>query len=94
EIEDIMSIVDTSEYIVSGILIPLVGFFGLLGNVFALIILLRFERQNTFNKLLLALTVIDILLIISFVLEFSLLNVWVGRQPCWYTVLYPFLFIL
>eukprot|EP00095_Tigriopus_kingsejongensis_P002754 snap_masked-scaffold138_size318692-processed-gene-2.2 protein:Tk02754 transcript:snap_masked-scaffold138_size318692-processed-gene-2.2-mRNA-1 annotation:"fmrfamide receptor" len=62
----------TFEFIVHGLLILFIGFLGIIGNVLCLIVLCQPQMRNTINCLLIGLAIIDISLIVSAWLMFSL----------------------
>ncbi len=78
------------EFWVSGVALFTVGVLGIVGNVLTLIALIQFETVTTFNRLLIHLTVVDLLLIVVCVHEFAVLNVFVGHQPFWYRLTFPY----
>ena len=47
-------------------------------------------QHCSFNKLLVYLTFVDLLLIVACVNEFAVLNVFVGAQPYWYRLTFPY----
>ena len=67
------------------------GLLGVLGNILTLIALICYEsRRNSFNKLLIYMAVVDLLLILVFVNEFAVLNVFNMGQPNWYKVSFAY----
>ena len=58
---------EKTVYWVSGVILSIVSFFGLLGNILNIIVLCQQKlRKNNFYNLLLALTCFDILFILSY----------------------------
>ena len=57
--------------VVQGVLMPLVGAVGLAGNVLSVAVLSGKEMSNSFNKLLIALTIFDTTLIVFMVIDYS-----------------------
>ena len=55
-----------------------------------IITLICYESRNSFNKLLIYLAVVDLLLILNFVNELAVLNAFAGSQPEWYVVGFPY----
>ena len=49
-------------------------------------------HRTSFNRLLVYLAAADLLLIFTFVAEFSVMNALSGEQPVWYRVAFPHLF--
>ncbi|XP_059093766.1 FMRFamide receptor-like isoform X2 [Tigriopus californicus] len=62
----------TFEFIVHGLLILFIGFCGIIGNILCLLVLCQRQMRNSINCLLIGLAVIDISLIVSAWLMFSL----------------------
>ena len=58
-------------FLVQGVLMPLVGAVGLAGNVLSVAVLSGKEMSNSFNKLLIALTIFDTTLIVFMVIDYS-----------------------
>lgn len=91
--EELTAKLKAYEFWVSGVALSVVGCLGVVGNVLTLIALIKYETNtnNSFNKLLVHLTVVDLLLIVVCVHEFAVLNAFVGSQPHWYIVTFPYL---
>lgn len=60
------------QFITNGILLNVIGFFGILGNIISMIILSRPQMRSSINYLLIGLARIDIALIITSILLFGL----------------------
>ena len=58
-------------FFVQGVLMPLFGAVGLAGNVLSVAVLSGKEMSNSFNKLLIALTIFDTTLIVFMVIDYS-----------------------
>jgi len=79
-----------------GVLMPLFGAVGLAGNVLSVAVLSGKEMSNSFNKLLIALTIFDTTLIVFMVIDYSAFRVWqwpFGHESALYAYVFPkFLF--
>lgn len=73
-----------------GVAICVVGAFGLAGNALAVVVLGRTPTNRNFNKLLIALSVVDSLLILQTVLEVSVLRRFLRYDPGWWALAYPY----
>ncbi|TRY78593.1 hypothetical protein TCAL_13622, partial [Tigriopus californicus] len=78
------------DFWVSGVSLFVAGILGIIGNILTLITLICYENRNSFNKLLIYLAVVDLLLILTFILEFSILNEFFQGQPYWYRMMFPY----
>lgn len=78
------------DFWVSGVSLFVAGILGIIGNILTLITLICYENRNSFNKLLIYLAVVDLLLILTFILEFSILNEFLQGQPYWYRMMFPY----
>lgn len=80
---------------VEGVGVFVIGVFGIVGNTIYILVLRKSERTNAnFNKLLIALGIVDTLFILDLVLEMSLMRVLVGtleKEPQWYVILFSHL---
>ncbi|XP_022919628.2 FMRFamide receptor [Onthophagus taurus] len=63
-------------FIVNGILLNVIGFFGILGNIISMIILSRPQMRSSINYLLIGLARIDTVLIITSILIFGLVGIY------------------
>lgn len=75
-----------------GVALCAVGVFGLCGNILTIIVLRKAETNRHFNKLLMALAIVDSLLILSAIGETAILGVFLSSLPLWYKMSYPYLF--
>ena len=70
----------------SGILLVL----GIAGNILAILVLSKDTSNISFNRLLISLAVVDILLIVDMVVQKSIIGNFVKEEPLWYKLSYPF----
>ena len=76
---------------IKGVGIFNVGLFGLAGNFLTIIVLRKSTEANRhFNKLLIALAIVDSLLIVDLVVESSILLFLGGELPLWYIFSYSY----
>merc|ERR1711892_1282838 len=59
-----------------GIILPILGLVGLIGNLLSILVLSAHEMTNSFNRLLIALAIFDSIFIIFVVLDYSFVRVW------------------
>ena len=91
--EEWRSVHELSHFWVEGVAITAVGVFGICGNLLTILVLSQMDSNRSFNKLLVALSVVDTLLIVQTVGDTAILGVFsTGRLPAWYCALYPMLF--
>ena len=67
------------------------GIFGLCGNVLTMIVLSHMETSKSFNKLLIALSFLDSLLIVNVIGETAIIGTFMGESPFWYKMSYPYI---
>jgi len=81
-----------------GVLMPIVGAVGLAGNLLSVAVLLGKEMSNSFNKLLITLTIFDTTFIVFMVIDYTGFRVWqwpFGHESALYAYVFPkFLFPL
>ncbi|XP_064095013.1 FMRFamide receptor-like isoform X2 [Macrobrachium nipponense] len=63
------------RFIVHGLLLTIIGLFGLAGNIISIVILCRLNVRSSINCCLLGLTTFDLLVIITSVLAFGLIEI-------------------
>ncbi|XP_068219861.1 FMRFamide receptor-like isoform X2 [Palaemon carinicauda] len=63
------------RFVVQGLLLTLIGLFGLAGNIISIVILYRLNMRSSINCCLLGLTTFDLLVIITSALSFGLLEI-------------------
>ena len=96
-----IQIVDVSRFWIEGVTIPIVAITGLICNTIVFVVLFSLIRisdhgsQRNFDIILLALTIIDILLLIMYMTDSILQNVYIENfseetftEPRWYQVRY------
>ena len=94
-----IQIVDVSRFWIEGVTIPIVAITGLICNTIVFVVLFSLIRisdrgsQRNFDIILLALTIIDILLLIMYMTDSILQNVYIENfseetftEPRWYQV--------
>ncbi|XP_068219862.1 FMRFamide receptor-like [Palaemon carinicauda] len=73
------------RFVVQGLLLTLIGLFGLAGNIISIVILYRLNMRSSINCCLLGLTTFDLLVIITSVLSFGLLEIGLyTKSISWY----------
>ena len=72
-----------------GVGICAVGTFGLCGNALAVAVLSSTDTNRSFNKLLIALAIVDSLVLINLMGENALLQTFLKKDPVWYRAAYP-----
>lgn len=79
------------RFITNGILLNVIGFFGILGNIISMIILSRPQMRSSINYLLIGLARIDIALILTSILLFGLTGIYpyTGAMFTYYFYVYP-----
>lgn len=79
------------RFITNGILLNVIGFFGILGNIISMIILSRPQMRSSINYLLIGLARIDIGLIITSILLFGLPGIYpyTGMMFTYFYYVYP-----
>ena len=82
------------DFWVSGVVLLGVGLGGMIGNVLTLLALVSESQEgsggrNSFYKLLIYMAVVDSMLIVACVTEFSILNILWGHWPYWFVLIFP-----
>ena len=77
-------------YIFTGISITIVGTFGICANLLSVIVLLKCKDNRNFHRLLAGLAIVDILLISDLILEISIVETFMQKEPLWYILAYPY----
>ena len=90
EIDRFANMMDTAEFLLHGLTMAVVGFFGLIGNILVIVVLPKVESNTNFNKMLILLAVVDCFVIIFFVLDLSIVGQFLAEEPLWYRVSYPY----
>lgn len=80
-----------STFWVEGVAVTVVGTFGLIGNVLTMLIFRQIKTNKNFNNLLIILSFWDFLLILDVMGEMSIIGVFMGKEPMWFKVLYPWI---
>ncbi|TRY76614.1 hypothetical protein TCAL_13459 [Tigriopus californicus] len=80
-----------STFWVEGVAVTVVGTFGLIGNILTMLIFRQIKINKNFNNLLIILSFCDFLLILDVMGEMSIIGVFMGKEPMWFKVLYPWI---
>ena len=90
KIKDFSDLRNNARFWLEGIAITLLGLVGLAGNFLSIAVLNTYKTNTSFNRLLMSLAVVDSLLIIDMVLEKAVIGNFVGSEPIWYKISYPY----
>ncbi|TRY76504.1 hypothetical protein TCAL_15980 [Tigriopus californicus] len=90
KIEEYSSFLRKANFFLHGITMFIVGLFGILGNILTIYVLNRIQTNRNFNRLLVALAVVDTSVIFFFVLDISICGQFLPQEPFWYRLLYPY----
>ena len=83
-------IIPTTIHIFIGISITIVGTFGICANLLSVIVLLKCKENRNFHRLLAGLAIVDTLLIGDLILEISIVETFMQKEPLWYILAYPY----
>lgn len=90
EIEKFANFLRKANFYLHGITMFVVGLFGVVGNILTIYVLNRIQTNRNFNRLLVALAVVDTSVIFFFVLDISICGQFLVEEPYWYRLLYPY----
>ena len=90
KIKDFSNLRNNARFWLEGIAITLLGLVGLAGNFLSIAVLNTYKTNTSFNRLLMSLAVVDSLLIIDMVLEKAVIGNFIGSEPIWYKISYPY----
>ena len=90
KIKDFSDLRNNARFWLEGIAITLLGLVGLAGNFLSIAVLNTYKTNTSFNRLLMSLAVVDSLLIIDMVLEKAVIGNFIGSEPIWYKISYPY----